>query len=127
MSTRGGNERRGTGLASTALAACSPPQRSPPLSAIMPSAVSSGTGRVRHAVVPRKRSKEMHRNGNRTTRWKVATIVLLPALALTLDLHNPRLALLAGHDQQGQARVMQVQGTNYVEVNGLARVTGGSL
>src|SRR6516225_1228090 len=43
MSTQGGNERRGAALAS-ALPACSPPQRSPPLSAIMPSAVSSGTG-----------------------------------------------------------------------------------
>lgn len=67
----------------------------------------------------------MERNGNRTTRWKVATIVLLPALALTLAAEQVTSLVVAG--QQGQARVLQVQGTNYVEVNGLARVTGGSL
>src|SRR6516165_8535378 len=44
MSTQGGNERRGTPLASAARPACSPPQRASPLSAIMPSAVSSWTG-----------------------------------------------------------------------------------
>jgi len=60
----------------------------------------------------------MQRNGNRTTRWKVATIVLLPALALTLAAQQVTSLAVAG--QQGQARVMQVQGTNYVEVNGLA-------
>src|SRR6516225_117119 len=111
MSTQGGNEHRGTALAS-ALPACSPPRRSPPLSAIMPSAVSSGTGAgYRHAVVPRRRSKEMQRNGNRTTRWKVATIVLLPALALTLAAQQQVTSLVVA-GQQGQARVMQVQGTN---------------
>ena len=68
----------------------------------------------------------MQRNGNRTTRWKVATIVLLPALALTLAAQQQVTSLVVA-GQQGQARVMQVQGTNYVEVNGLARVTGGSL
>ncbi|HEX8797570.1 MAG TPA: hypothetical protein VF772_03110, partial [Terriglobales bacterium] len=67
----------------------------------------------------------MQRNGNRTTWWKVATIVLLPALALTLAAQQVTSLIVAG--QQGQARVLQVQGTNYVEVNGLARVTGGSL
>ena len=68
----------------------------------------------------------MQRNGNRTTRWKVATIVLLPALALTLAAQQQVTSLVVA-GQQGQARVMQVQGTNYVEVNGLARITGGSL
>ena len=67
----------------------------------------------------------MQRNGNRTTRWKVATIVLLPALALTLAAQQVSSLAVAG--QQGRAKVLQVQGTNYVEVNGLARVTGGSL
>lgn len=67
----------------------------------------------------------MQRNGNRETRWKVATIVLLPALALTLAAQQVNSLVVAG--QQGQAKVLQVQGTNYVEVNGLARVTGGSL
>jgi hypothetical protein len=67
----------------------------------------------------------MQRNGNRKTRCKVATIVLLPALALTLAAQQVSSLVVAG--QQGQAKVLQVQGTNYVEVNGLARVTGGSL
>ena len=67
----------------------------------------------------------MQRNGNRETRWKVATIVLLPALALTLAAQQVTSLVVAG--QQGQVKVLQVQGTNYVEVNGLARVTGGSL
>jgi hypothetical protein len=67
----------------------------------------------------------MQRNGDRTTRWKVATILLLPALALTLAAQQVNSLVVAG--QQGQAKVLQVQGANYVEVNGLARITGGAL
>lgn len=66
----------------------------------------------------------MQGNGN-GTRWKVVAIVLLPALALTLAAQQVSSLVISG--QQGQARVMQVQGTNYVEVNGLARITGGSI
>ena len=67
----------------------------------------------------------MLKNDNRTTRWTLATIVLLPLLALTLAAQQVTSLIISG--QQGQAKVLQVQGTNYVEVNGLARITGGSL
>ena len=67
----------------------------------------------------------MQRNGNRTTPAKVATILLLPALVLTMAAQQVTSLIVAG--QQGQAKVLQVQGTNYVEVNGLARITGGAL
>ena len=67
----------------------------------------------------------MQRNGNRTTQWKVTAILLLPTLALTLAAQQVTSLVVAG--QQGQAKVLQVQGTNYVEVNSLARITGGSL
>ena len=67
----------------------------------------------------------MQRNGNRTTQWKVTAILLLPTLALTLAAQQVTSLVVAG--QQGQAKVVQVQGTNYVEVNSLARITGGSL
>ena len=67
----------------------------------------------------------MQRNGNRTTRWKATAMLLLPTLALTLAAQQVTSLIIAG--QQGQAKVVQVQGTNYVEVNSLARITGGSL
>lgn len=59
------------------------------------------------------------------TGWKAAAIVLLPALALTLAAQQVSFLIVSG--QSGQAKVVQVQGTNYVEVNGLARITGGSI
>jgi len=67
----------------------------------------------------------MLKKGNRTTRWTLAMIVLLPLLALTLAAQQVTSLIISG--QQGQAKVLQVQGTNYVEVNGLVRITGGSL
>jgi hypothetical protein len=51
------------------------------------------------------------------------TILLLPLLVLVAQ--ETSALLIEG--QQGQARVIQVQGKNYVEVEGLARITGGSL
>jgi hypothetical protein len=51
------------------------------------------------------------------------TILLLPLLVLVAQ--ETSALLIEGH--QGQARVIQVQGKNYVEVEGLARITGGSL
>jgi hypothetical protein len=50
-------------------------------------------------------------------------ILLLPLLVLVAQ--ETSSLLIEG--QQGQARVIQVQGKNYVEVEGLARITGGSL
>ena len=62
------------------------------------------------------------RNTVRTSAMLV-TILLLPLLVLVAQ--ETSALLIDGH--QGQARVIQVQGKNYVEVEGLARITGGSL
>jgi hypothetical protein len=62
------------------------------------------------------------RNTIRTSGMLV-TILLLPLLVLVAQ--ETSALLIEG--LQGQARVIQVQGKNYVEVEGLARITGGSL
>ena len=62
------------------------------------------------------------RNTVRTSAMLV-TILLLPLLVLVAQ--ETSALLIDGH--QGQARVIQVQGKNYVEFEGLARITGGSL
>jgi hypothetical protein len=62
------------------------------------------------------------RNAIRTS-VMVVTILLLPLLVLVAE--EPSALLIEG--QQGRARVIQVQGKNYVEVDGLTRITGGSL
>jgi len=64
----------------------------------------------------------MRRNAIRSSMMLV-TILLLPLLVLVAQ--EASALLIEG--QQGQARVIQVQGKNYVEVEGLARITGGSL
>jgi hypothetical protein len=62
------------------------------------------------------------RNAIRTS-VMLATILLVPLLVLVAQ--ETSALLIEG--QRGQARVIQVQGKNYVEVEGLARLTGGSL
>lgn len=62
------------------------------------------------------------RNAIRTSVMLV-TILLVPLLVLVAQ--ETSALLIEG--QRGQARVIQVQGKNYVEVEGLARLTGGSL
>jgi hypothetical protein len=64
----------------------------------------------------------MGRNTIRTSIMLV-TILLLPLLILLAQ--ETGSLLIEG--RQGEARVIEVQGKNYVEVEGLARVTGGSL
>ncbi|MGA8872102.1 MAG: hypothetical protein WA434_02135 [Candidatus Acidiferrales bacterium] len=64
----------------------------------------------------------MRRNAIRISMMLVM-ILLLPLLVLVAQ--ETSALLIEG--QQGQARVIQVQGKNYVEVEGLARVTGGVL
>ena len=64
----------------------------------------------------------MRRNTIRTS-MMLATILLLPLLVLAAQ--EASALLIEG--QQGQTRVIQVQGKNYVEVDELARITGGSL
>lgn len=64
----------------------------------------------------------MRRNTNRI--WLgLAALILLPALVLLAQ----QTSSLAVAGQQGQAKVIQFQGRNYVEVDGLARITGGSI
>jgi hypothetical protein len=64
----------------------------------------------------------MRRNAIRKLMMLVAVLVL-PLLVLVAQ--DSSALLVEG--QQGQARVIQVQGKNYVEVEGLARITGGSM
>jgi len=64
----------------------------------------------------------MRRNAIRTSVMLVA-ILLLPLLILVAQ--ETSSLLIEG--PQGQTRVLQVQGKNYVEVDELARITGGSL
>jgi hypothetical protein len=64
----------------------------------------------------------MRRNAVRTLVILVA-ILLLPLLGLVAQ--ETSSLLIEG--PQGQTRVIQVQGKNYVEVDQLARITGGSL
>jgi hypothetical protein len=53
----------------------------------------------------------------------LGTILLLPLLVLLAQ----ETSALVIEGQQGKTRVIQVQGKNYVEVDELARMTGGSL
>lgn len=64
----------------------------------------------------------MRRNAIRTSVMVVA-ILLLPLLVLVAE--ETSSLLIDG--PQGQTRVLQVQGKSYVEVDELARITGGSL
>jgi len=64
----------------------------------------------------------MPRNAIRT--WVVlAAILLLPVVVLVAQ----QTSSLTVDGQQGQAKVVQVQGKNYVEVDALVRITGGSI
>jgi hypothetical protein len=53
----------------------------------------------------------------------LVTILLLPLLVLVAQ----ETSALLVEGRQGQAKVIQVQGKNYVEVDEFARITGGSL
>ena len=64
----------------------------------------------------------MPKNAIRTSLMLVA-VLLLPLLVLVAE----RTSLLLIEGPQGQAKVIQVQGKNYVEIDELARITGGSL
>ena len=64
----------------------------------------------------------MSRNATRT--WvMLAAILMLPVVMLVAQ----QTSSLAIDGQQGQAKVIQIQGKNYVSVDGLARITGGSI
>ena len=53
----------------------------------------------------------------------LVAVLMLPLLVLVAQ----ETSALLVEGQHGQARVIQVQGKNYVEVEGLARITGGSM
>ncbi len=55
----------------------------------------------------------------------LGTFLALPAMAITLLAQQTNSLVVSG--QQGQASVIQVQGRNYVEVEGLARVVSGTI
>jgi hypothetical protein len=60
-------------------------------------------------------------------RWALATLfVVVPLLALTLVAQQSSSSLTIP-GQSGSARVVQVNGRNYVEVEGLARISNSSL
>ena len=61
---------------------------------------------------------------NPTRTWLMLVTILLSPL-LVLAVQQTTALLIDG--RQGQAEVIQVQGKNYVEVEGLARIAGGSL
>jgi hypothetical protein len=58
-------------------------------------------------------------------RWTIATLLIFSGLAITLVAQQSSSLAIAG--QQGSAKVVQVNGRNYVEVEGLARITGSSI
>jgi hypothetical protein len=61
---------------------------------------------------------------NKTRNWlTLGVLLLLPLLALLAQ----QTSSLTIDGQQGQAKVVQIQGKNFVEVDGLARLTGGSI
>jgi hypothetical protein len=59
------------------------------------------------------------------TWWALAAVVILPALALSLAAQQSKSLIIAG--QPGSAKVIQIYGRNYVDIEGLARLTNGSI
>jgi hypothetical protein len=64
-------------------------------------------------------------NLNRGTARPVAMLACLASLALTLAAQQSSILSVSG--QQGTAKVVQFQGHNYVDVDGLARIVNGSI
>jgi len=57
--------------------------------------------------------------------WTLPLFLTLSVLALTVAAQQTSSLVVSG--MQGQAKVIQVQGRNYVDVDGLARLTKGSI
>jgi hypothetical protein len=64
-------------------------------------------------------------SGNRAGLSTTGLLLSLSVLALTLAAQQS--TSLVVHGQPGDAKVVQVQGHNYVEIDGLARITNGSI
>jgi hypothetical protein len=67
----------------------------------------------------------MGNNSIKTWCWVLAALLILPALALSLAAQQSNSLIITG--QRGSAKVIQVDGRNYVEVEGLSRLTNGSI
>jgi hypothetical protein len=68
----------------------------------------------------------MHMNsGKRGNSRTIVALLTLSLLAVTLAAQQSTSLVVNG--QQGDAKVVQVQGHNYVEIDGLARLTNGSI
>jgi hypothetical protein len=59
------------------------------------------------------------------TWWALTSVLTLPALALSLTAQQSISLIIAG--QPGSAKVVQIDGRNYVDVESLARLTNGSI
>jgi hypothetical protein len=59
------------------------------------------------------------------TWWALAALLILSALALSLAAQQSTSLIIAG--QRGSAKVIQVDGRNYVDVEGFARLTNSSI
>jgi hypothetical protein len=59
------------------------------------------------------------------TWWQLAALLILPALALSLAAQQSDSLIIAG--QPGSAKIIHLEGRNYVEVEGLARLTNSSI
>jgi hypothetical protein len=59
------------------------------------------------------------------TRWTVAALLILSALALSIAAQQVSSLIITG--QPGSAKVIQVDGRNYVEIEGLARLASSSI
>jgi hypothetical protein len=57
--------------------------------------------------------------------WILAALLMLSLLVLTVAAQQTSSLVVSG--QQGQATVIQVEGRNYVEVEGLARIANGTI
>lgn len=62
---------------------------------------------------------------NISTRFSLSALLLVPAIGLTQTSHGDATLSIHGHD--GQARVIQSGGRSFVDVESLARITGGTL
>jgi hypothetical protein len=59
------------------------------------------------------------------TSWALTSLLILPALALSLAAQQSNSLIITG--QPGSAKVIQFDGRNYVEVESLARLTNSSI
>jgi hypothetical protein len=67
----------------------------------------------------------MRINSIKSCSWVLAALLMLPAQALYLAAQQTNSLIITG--QRGSAKVIQVDGRNYVEVEGLSRLTNGSI